>query len=92
VSPASYWEIAIKIKLKKYSLNKPYEDFMHEAIDMNGFNYLHITPRHTASLTTMEHHHKDPFDRLLIAQALTEGLSIVSADPQIDPYGVTRLW
>lgn len=92
VSPASYWEIAIKIGLNKYALNRPYEDFMREAIDKNGFGYLHIEPRHTAPLTTMPHHHKDPFDRLLIAQALVEGIPIVSADPQFDLYGVTRLW
>ena len=92
VSPASYWEIAIKIKLRRYALNKPYKEFMLEAIDMNGFSYLHIEPTHTALLTTMEHHHKDPFDRLLIAQALVEGIPIVSADLQLDAYGVRRLW
>ena len=68
VSPASYWEIAIKIGANKYALTAPYEDFMREAIDKNGFLYLHIEPRHTALLTTMPHHHKDPFDRLLVAQ------------------------
>jgi PIN domain nuclease of toxin-antitoxin system len=92
VSPASYWEIAIKIKLKKYSLNQSYEDFMRQAIDSNGFGYLHIEPRHTALLTTMPHHHKDPFDRLLVAQALSEQISIVSSDPRLDTYGVKRLW
>ncbi len=45
VSPASYWEIAIKISVKKYALSKPYEVFMQEAIDMNGFGYLHIEPK-----------------------------------------------
>ncbi len=74
VSPASYWEIAIKISLKKYALNKPYELFMHEVIDLNGFAYLHIEPRHTAQLISLPHlkDHKDPFDRLLVAQALAE--------------------
>jgi PIN domain nuclease of toxin-antitoxin system len=65
---------------------------MREAIDMNGFSYLPIEPRQTALLTTLEHHHKDPFDRLLIAQALVEGISIVSGDQRLDAYGVTRLW
>jgi PIN domain nuclease of toxin-antitoxin system len=92
VSPASYWEIAIKIGLRKYALNKPYQDFMREAIDNNGFGYLHIEPRHTALLTTLPPHHKDPFDRLLVAQALVEGVSIVSGDTRLDAYGVTRLW
>jgi PIN domain nuclease of toxin-antitoxin system len=92
VSPASYWEIAIKISVGKYKLAQPYEDFMRNAIDMNGFHYLHIEPRHTAALTTLPYHHRDPFDRLLIAQALVEAVPLVSVDPAIDPYGVKRLW
>ena len=92
VSPASYWEIAIKISIKKYTLSKPYEIFMREAIDMNGFGYLHIEPKHTALVTTLPFHHKDPFDRLLIAQAMAEGLPIISGDPVLDSYQVNRLW
>jgi PIN domain nuclease of toxin-antitoxin system len=92
VSPASYWEIAIKISIKKYALSKAYEVFMHEAIDQNGFVYLHIEPKHTARLTTLPFHHKDPFDRLLVAQAMVEGISIVSNDTALDVYGINRLW
>ena len=64
VSPASYWEIAIKIGKRKYALTKPYEEAMREAIDLNGFGDLHIEPRHTALLTSLAAHHNDPFDRL----------------------------
>ncbi len=92
VSPACYWEIAIKVGKQQYLLNKPYEEFMHEAIDLNGFGYLHILPRHTALLTSMPPHHKDPFDRLIVAQAISEDLSVVSADTLLDAYGVKRLW
>jgi PIN domain nuclease of toxin-antitoxin system len=92
VSPASYWEIAIKISIKKYALSKPYEIFMDEAIDKNGFGYLHIEPKHTAALTTLPFHHKDPFDRLLIAQAIIEGIPIISGDTVLDSYPVKRLW
>jgi len=92
VSPASYWEIAIKIKLGKYSLPQPYQSFMESQIAANDFHVLHIEPKHTAFVTTMELHHKDPFDRLLVAQALAEGIAIVSVDVQLDPYSVTRLW
>ena len=92
VSPASYWEIAIKIGIKKYALSKPYEIFMDEAIDKNGFGYLHIEPKHTAALTTLPFHHKDPFDRLLIAQAIIEGIPIISGDTVLDSYPVKRLW
>ena len=92
VSPASYWEIAIKISIGKYALAQPYEDFWRNAIDANGFQVLPILPRHTALLTTMAYHHRDPFDRLIVGQALVEGMSVVSADPIIDAYGVTRVW
>ena len=92
VSPASYWEIAIKISVKKYALSKPYEVFMQEAIDKNGFGYLHIEPKHAATLTILPFHHKDPFDRLLVAQALVEGIPIISNDRALDAYGITRLW
>jgi PIN domain nuclease of toxin-antitoxin system len=92
VSPASYWEIAIKIGKKKYVLTKPFEEAMREAIDLNGFSILHIEPRHTALLTTMPPHHNDPFDRLLVAQALSEKVVLVSADSHLDAYGVQRLW
>ena len=92
VSPASYWEIAIKISTKQYTLTKPYEDFMREAIDLNGFQHLPIEPKHTALLTNMPFHHRDPFDRLIVAQAMVEGMAVVSSDVQLDAYGVMRLW
>jgi PIN domain nuclease of toxin-antitoxin system len=92
VSPASYWEIAIKISVGKYALTRPFEDFMQAAIDMNGFGYLHIEPKHTAPLTTLPFHHRDPFDRLMIAQAMVESIPIVSNDAVFDSYPIKRLW
>jgi PIN domain nuclease of toxin-antitoxin system len=92
VSPASYWEIAIKISVGKYVLAQPYEDFWRGAIDANGFQILPILPRHTALLTTLPYHHRDPFDRLMIVQALAERMSLVSADAIVDAYGVPRVW
>jgi PIN domain nuclease of toxin-antitoxin system len=92
ISPASYWEIAIKIRLGKYALPLPYRQFMESQIATNAFRILPIEPRHTALLTTMPLHHKDPFDRLLVAQSLAEGIPIVSSDPQLDAYGVQRSW
>ena len=92
VSPASYWEVAIKISIGKYALAQPYEDFWRNAIDANGFQILPILPRHTSLLTTMPYHHRDPFDRLIIAQAVAERMAVVSADSIIDAYGVTRVW
>ncbi|MGH9754676.1 MAG: type II toxin-antitoxin system VapC family toxin [Blastocatellia bacterium] len=92
ISPTVYWEIAIKISIGKYALNEPYEAFMDHAIHQNGFLILPIELRHAALLTNMPFHHRDPFDRLVIAQALVEGLAIVSADAAFDAYSVQRLW
>src|SRR4051812_36529358 len=92
VSPATYWEIAIKVAKKKLDLFAPYDDFMKQGIDGNDFEILPIETKHTSLLTTMPVHHKDPFDRLIISQALTERIPVVSVDSAFDPYGVVRLW
>ena len=92
ISPASYWEIAIKVSLGKWRLNRPYEDFLDIGLKQYGFLVLPILPAHTARLIGLLFHHKDPFDRLLVAQALVEQAHIVSADVQLDAYGVTRIW
>lgn len=92
VSPVSYWEIAIKIALGKYSLNQPYQAFLENQIALNNFTILPIEIRHAGLLTTLPMHHRDPFDRLSICQALVEQVPIVSADSQFDAYGVPRLW
>lgn len=92
VSPASYWEIAIKVRLGKYPLSVPYLTFIVQGIDGNNFKVLPIEPRHTELLTTLPLHHRDPFDRLLAAQALVENILLVSCDPILDAYGVQRLW
>lgn len=92
VSPASYWEIAIKLSIQKYTLRVSYEAFLQESIFDNGFVILPIESRHTAALISLPFHHKDPFDRMLIAQAIVEGIPIVSADSKFDQYPITRLW
>ena len=92
VSPASYWEIAIKISLKKCTLAQPYETFMQKGIEDNGFIILAIEPKHTAALTSLPFHHRDPFDRLIIAQAMTEQMPVISGDAAFAAYPVTRIW
>lgn len=92
VSPAAYWEIAIKISIGKYALNEPYDTFMDRAIRQNGFLILPIEPRHTPLLTNLPFHHRDPFDRLMIVQAMAEGFALVSTDSAFDAYSVQRLW
>jgi len=94
VSPESYWGIAIKISIGKWRLNRPYDQFIDIGLNRYGFQVLPILPKHTARLIELPfpQGHKDPFDRLLVAQALVEQIPIVSADSPLDAYGVTRLW
>jgi PIN domain nuclease of toxin-antitoxin system len=92
ISPASYWEIAIKLSIQKYTRHVSYEEFIKEAVFDNGFEILPIEPLHTAALISLTFNHKDPFDRMLIAQAIVEGIPIVSVDSRFDLYPITRLW
>ncbi len=92
VSPASYWEIAIKISIGKYFLPESYAVFMDREIAANDFRILHIEPKHTAVVSAMPFHHRDPFDRLIVAQATVEQIPIVSGDADLDSYGIARLW
>ena len=92
VSPASYWEIAIKIGLGRYTLDSPYDLFMERAIVGNKFVILPIEPRHTSILTTLPRLHGDPFDRLLIAQAMAECIPILSVDQCFSAYNIERMW
>jgi len=92
VSHATGWEVAIKMSLGKLKLSVPYEDLLPGALKANGFGALPQDFRHYRELLNLPRHHGDPFDRLLIAQAMAEGLTIVSCDPRFSPYGVPLLW
>jgi PIN domain nuclease of toxin-antitoxin system len=92
VSPITYWEIAIKISIGKYSLPEPYQIFMDREIRINNFRILPIEFKHTAVLIDLPFHHKDPFDRLLIAQANVERIPIISNDKVLDRYSIQRIW
>jgi PIN domain nuclease of toxin-antitoxin system len=61
-------------------------------MQVNGIGVIPIEPKHTAVIVSLPFHHKDPFDRLLVAQALAEGIPLVSDDPILDAYGVQRVW
>jgi len=92
VSPASYWEIAIKISLGKYALDEPLARFFERQLRDNRFDILPLLPSHAGQVASLPFHHRDPFDRLIIAQALVERLPVVSNDAQWDAYPVQRLW
>ena len=92
LSVASVWEMAIKVNLGKLTLGEPIEPFITHQLNQNGISPLSISISHVAVVAAMPLHHRDPFDRLLAAQAQVEQMPLVSADAAFDPYGVTRLW
>jgi PIN domain nuclease of toxin-antitoxin system len=92
VSHATAWELAIKISLKKLDLKVPYEELFPGAVVANGFGILNPDFRHYLELLSLPLHHRDPFDRLLIAQAKCDRLTLVSCDPKFAGYGVPVLW
>lgn len=92
ISPATLWEMAIKVRLGRYTLPGPFGPFMDTQLTSNRIRLLPIEVRHTAILASMPFHHRDPFDRLIVAQALAESIGLVSVDAMLDAYGVSRLW
>lgn len=92
ISPASYWELAIKIGLNKFSLTEPFDVLIPQEIRNNGFLIIPISVEHAANIISLPLHHRDPFDRMLIAQALAESMPVVSKDSQFDAYGVQGIW
>ncbi len=87
VSLATYWEIAIKHSLGRLDLNSDLETIF-QIIEDTGFELLPITTKHILKNANLEFHHQDPFDRIIIAQALIENLKIVSKDNQFDKYKI----
>ncbi len=87
VSIAAMWEIAIKISVGKLSL----PDSIPAALNLIGAEPLSIAPDHILRLQNLPHHHRDPFDRMMIAQALEENLTIVTRDRAFRAYGVPLL-
>ena len=92
VSRAVPWEVAIKVSLRKLDIGGPYVGFFAQHMLRSGLRYLETHDDHLTALTTLPYHHRDPFDRLMIAQALVNNLHVVSADTAFDAYGVNRIW
>ncbi len=92
VSVASCWEIAIKVGLRKLNLGEPAATFVPRELAANKIDLLDIALVHATFVETLPHYHRDPFDRLLAAQAMLEKMRLVSADAVFDQYGVIRLW
>ena len=92
ISAATIWEIAIKFGLGKLPLSLPYRQWMDRAMADLVLVVLPITLDHAERQAILPWHHRDPFDRLLVAQAQIEGVPLVSADETLDPYGISRIW
>jgi PIN domain nuclease of toxin-antitoxin system len=92
ISPATFWEVAIKVSIGKFYLPEAFGPFVEDQIRQNDFEILPITVAHADAVATLPFHHRDPFDRLLIAQAIVEQMPILSADSTFDKYPVTRIW
>lgn len=92
LSIASVWEMAIKVSLGKLTLGGSFGSYIPEQLHLNSIDTLSITIAHAAAVATLPLNHRDPFDRLLIAQAHIEGTPIVSADTAFDAYSIVRLW
>src|SRR5579863_6736443 len=90
ISIASFWEIAIKVNLGKLKLDMAYQDLRHHVI-VNGFEVLPITFEHTIELTGLELLHRDPFDRIIIAQAMSENLIVIGKDGNFTKYSELKL-
>ena len=91
VSAATVWEISTKIRLGKLDPT-PFRDGIETEIHAENFTAISVTPNHAEKAGHLDHKHKDPFDRMLIAQALVEGLVIISNETLFDQFGVPRLW
>ena len=92
VSMASAWEIAIKVSLGSLRVEGALDRFLPEQLAANGFQPLPVDLKHAARVAALPFQHRDPFDRLLVAQALEEELAVVTADPVFARYGVKRVW
>ena len=92
LSVASTWELAIKVSLGKLDMPKPLGRFLRQQLERNTISLLPIELNHAVRVATLPFHHRDPFDRLLVAQSLEEHLPILSADTALDGYEVQRLW
>jgi PIN domain nuclease of toxin-antitoxin system len=92
VSHATAWEVAIKMSLGKLKFQAGYDVVFPGVLGANGFMLLAPAVEHYRALIPLPRHHGDPFDRLIIAQALVEGLTVVTSDEAFAAYGIPLLW
>ncbi len=91
ISIASLWEMAIKISLNKLEINTPFH-LLSTTFTKNGFEILPLTFQDTLTVSTLPFHHRDPFDRMIIAQALSNDLEVITKDEQFSAYTNNVIW
>ncbi len=91
-SAASFWEICIKLSLGKLSLKRGWFETIQEEMKINAIQWLPVEMHHCLELTKLPFHHRDPFDRMLVAQAMVEDLRLLSCDPHLSAYEIERIW
>lgn len=92
LSAASAWEVAIKTQLGKFTLAEPPGTYVPKRLSLQGIRSLPITQTHSLAVYDLPPHHCDPFDRLIIAQAIVEDLTILTADRAFGKYPVEIVW
>lgn len=92
LSAGTIWELAIKVGLGRLAVSLPFREWMRRAMDDLAADVLPITVEYADVQASLPFHHRDPFDRLLIAQARVEDVPIVSADVVLEQYGIARIW
>ena len=92
LSVASLWKIAIKVSIGKLELLQPFEELIPAQLQNNGIGLVAIELRHLSTLIELPFHHRDPFDRLIISQGVTEGLPVISSDNVFRQYNVDVIW
>ena len=92
MSIASLWEIAIKVSVGKLTLAQPVGIFLAEQLHRNSMKILPISYSHLGTVASLPLHHRDPFDRMIVAQSLADGLTVLSNEHIFDLYGAQRIW
>lgn len=92
LSAASLWEIAIKTSLGKLELLSPFDQLIPEHLEKNSIDVLSIELSHLSKIIQLPFHHRDPFDRLIIAQGITEGFPVISNDAEFRKYSIEIIW
>jgi PIN domain nuclease of toxin-antitoxin system len=92
LSVASIWEMAIKVSIGRLNLSEPVKEFVQNQVKGNDIKILAVEAEDIYPIETLPFHHRDPFDRLIIAQSMTRNYPILSADVEFDAYPIKRIW